>query len=71
MTEFGSSKLMEAVEFTGILSNRHQENPDFHNWNIVVIRYCDGASFAGDAEGEDQVNSLNSEYEKPILIHIN
>nr|CAB3475069.1 unnamed protein product [Digitaria exilis] len=52
-TEFGSSKLMEAVEFTGILSNRHQENPDFHNWNIVVIRYCDGASFAGDAEGED------------------
>ncbi|KAG2593495.1 hypothetical protein PVAP13_5NG112114 [Panicum virgatum] len=54
MTEFGSSKLMEAVEFTGILSNRHQENPDFHNWNIVVIRYCDGASFAGDAEGEDQ-----------------
>ncbi|XP_034594424.1 pectin acetylesterase 5 isoform X2 [Setaria viridis] len=53
MTEFGSSKFMEAVEFTGILSNRHRENPDFHNWNIVVIRYCDGASFAGDAEGED------------------
>ncbi|KAJ1286601.1 hypothetical protein BS78_03G364900 [Paspalum vaginatum] len=52
-TEFGSSKFMRAVEFTGILSNHHLENPDFYDWNIVVIRYCDGASFAGDAEGED------------------
>jgi hypothetical protein len=95
MTEFGSSKFMEAVEFTGILSNRHRENPgmnldwvvisttfsmcpctnsnyswsDFHSWNIVVIRYCDGASFAGDAEGEDLVNFLNSELLLPILIH--
>ncbi|KAK3166203.1 hypothetical protein QOZ80_1AG0042730 [Eleusine coracana subsp. coracana] len=53
MTELGSSKYMEAVNFTGILSNRHHENPDFYDWNIVVMRYCDGASFAGDAEGQD------------------
>lgn len=53
MTNFGSSKYMGAVNFTGILSNDHTENPDFYNWNTVVIRYCDGASFAGDAEGED------------------
>ncbi|AQK99033.1 Pectin acetylesterase 5 [Zea mays] len=53
MTNFGSSKYMGAVNFTGILSNDHTENPDFYNWNTVVIRYCDGASFAGDAEGGD------------------
>lgn len=27
---------------------------DFFNWNRVKIRYCDGASFAGD--GEHKVN---------------
>ncbi|CAD6235538.1 unnamed protein product [Miscanthus lutarioriparius] len=53
MTSFGSSKYMSAVNFNGILSNDHIENPDFYNWNIAVIRYCDGGSFAGDAEGED------------------
>ncbi|CAL4972721.1 unnamed protein product [Urochloa decumbens] len=50
---FGSSKFMRAVKFSGILSNDHLENPDFYDWNIVVVRYCDGASFSGDAEGED------------------
>lgn len=57
MTALGSSKLMEPVQFDGILSNRHQLNPDFYDWNKVVIRYCDGASFSGDAEGEDQDGS--------------
>ncbi|XP_062228168.1 pectin acetylesterase 5-like isoform X2 [Phragmites australis] len=54
MTDLGSSNFMKAVEFSGILSNKHPQNPDFYGWNKVVIRYCDGASFAGDAEGEDQ-----------------
>ncbi|CAO1944110.1 unnamed protein product, partial [Urochloa humidicola] len=52
-SRFGSSRFMRAVKFSGILSNDHLENPDFYDWNIVVVRYCDGASFAGDAEGED------------------
>ncbi|KAL5227150.1 hypothetical protein ABZP36_015415 [Zizania latifolia] len=30
---------------------------DFYNWNKVVLRYCDGASFAGDAEGQDKDGS--------------
>lgn len=25
---------------------------DFFNWNRVKIRYCDGASFAGDSENK-------------------
>ncbi|CAF2264226.1 BnaA04g27440D [Brassica napus] len=49
----GSSNFMEkALPFTGILSNKPLENPDFFNWNRVKLRYCDGASFAGDSQDE-------------------
>ncbi|OAY42467.1 pectin acetylesterase 12 [Manihot esculenta] len=52
-TRRGSSRYMEKlVPFTGILSNRPQDNPDFFNWNRVKLRYCDGASFAGDSENK-------------------
>ncbi|CAD6228780.1 unnamed protein product [Miscanthus lutarioriparius] len=54
LTDLGSSKFMKPIEFEGMLSNNHTENPYFYNWNIVDIRYCDGGSFAGDAEGEDR-----------------
>ncbi|KAJ1695451.1 hypothetical protein LUZ63_012149 [Rhynchospora breviuscula] len=54
-TNLGSSNRMERqVPFTGILSNLPSNNPDFFNWNIVVIRYCDGASFSGDVEETNQ-----------------
>ncbi|KAE8661092.1 DNA-directed RNA polymerase V subunit 5C-like [Hibiscus syriacus] len=47
----GSSKYMDRlVPFSGILSHHPSQNPDFYNWNIVKIRYCDGASFAGHPE---------------------
>jgi hypothetical protein len=56
-TRRGSSKYMEKkLVFSGILSNKPQENPDFFNWNRVKVRYCDGASFAG--EGEDKAANL-------------
>ncbi|GAA0145769.1 hypothetical protein LIER_05888 [Lithospermum erythrorhizon] len=49
----GSSIHMEKpYNFTGILTNKAQENPDFFNWNKVVVRYCDGACFAGEGEHE-------------------
>ncbi|KAJ3669322.1 hypothetical protein LUZ60_011272 [Juncus effusus] len=51
----GSSKYMESqIFFTGILSNKSEENPDFYNWNRVRVRYCDGASFAGEGYDKDQ-----------------
>ncbi|KAI4374046.1 hypothetical protein MLD38_012090 [Melastoma candidum] len=57
-TRRGSSAYMEKqLPFTGILSNRAEENPDFFNWNRVKLRYCDGASFAGDSE--DKVAQLH------------
>ncbi|KAK1279854.1 hypothetical protein QJS04_geneDACA004727 [Acorus gramineus] len=52
-TRRGSSNYMEKqLPFTGILSNRPDENPDFYNWNRVKLRYCDGASFTGDSQNE-------------------
>uniref|UniRef100_A0A0E0CBH1 Pectin acetylesterase n=1 Tax=Oryza meridionalis TaxID=40149 RepID=A0A0E0CBH1_9ORYZ len=57
MSAYGSSKFMRAVEFNGILSNDQQLNSDFYNWNRVFIRYCDGASFSGDGEAQDQDGS--------------
>ncbi|KAJ4955491.1 hypothetical protein NE237_012274 [Protea cynaroides] len=57
-TRRGSSTYMEKqIPFTGILSNKAEENPDFFNWNRVKLRYCDGASFSGD--GQDEAAGLN------------
>lgn len=48
-TEHGSSDHMDkTIPFEGILSNKANENPDFHNWNRVKVRYCDGGSFSGE-----------------------
>ncbi|KAL6850062.1 hypothetical protein ACP4OV_020689 [Aristida adscensionis] len=53
----GSSDLMEKeIPFAGIMSSNAADNPDFYNWNRVKIRYCDGASFAGD--GFDKGNGF-------------
>ncbi|KAL1225193.1 Pectin acetylesterase 1 [Cardamine amara subsp. amara] len=50
---FGSSTKMEKqLAFSGILSDKAAENPDFYNWNKVKVRYCDGASFSGDSENK-------------------
>ncbi|GLJ19761.1 hypothetical protein SUGI_0357950 [Cryptomeria japonica] len=58
-TRRGSSRYMErAIVFSGILSDKFSENPDFYNWNRVKLRYCDGASFTGDVEGEIEVPKL-------------
>ncbi|KAJ0967167.1 hypothetical protein J5N97_024084 [Dioscorea zingiberensis] len=55
----GSTSLMSKYEvFSGILSNDPTMNPDFYNWNRVKLRYCDGASFAGDSEYNATINTL-------------
>ncbi|KAL5228589.1 hypothetical protein ABZP36_016854 [Zizania latifolia] len=52
-SRLGSSDHMERrVFFTGIMSAAPADNPDFYSWNRVKIRYCDGASFAGDTYNE-------------------
>lgn len=37
-------------ELSGMLSADPQENPVFHNWTLVYVPYCDGASFSGNTE---------------------
>ncbi|KAL6622999.1 hypothetical protein ACP70R_032878 [Stipagrostis hirtigluma subsp. patula] len=55
-TDLGSSDYMERrVAFIGILSDDESHNPDFYNWNKVRVRYCDGASFAGNVDEEVKV----------------
>ncbi|KAM1442539.1 hypothetical protein ACFXTO_010514 [Malus domestica] len=55
LTPFGSSTRMETkMPFSGILSNQSEQNPEFFNWNRVLLRYCDGASFSGDSENKKE-----------------
>lgn len=56
-TNLGSSRdLAATISPTGILSGSAKENPDFCTWNRVVLTYCDGASFSGDAAAPAVVN---------------
>lgn len=46
----GSSMRWPALQdsrLTGHLSADPQENPVFHDWTLVYVPYCDGASFTG------------------------
>lgn len=40
---------MSAYGLGGYLSRSPTVNPDFYNWNRVLVRYCDGGSFSGNA----------------------
>ena len=49
MTLLGSSKSWpSSIALGGFLSDDPKVNPDFYNWNTVYVKYCDGASFAGN-----------------------
>ncbi|KAL4570385.1 hypothetical protein LXL04_026037 [Taraxacum kok-saghyz] len=58
---YGSSNNMKSTDynFTGIMSNKQELNPNFFNWNRVVLRYCDGSSYTGDVETVDPVTNLH------------
>jgi hypothetical protein len=56
------------AEFHGFLSDNATVNPDFYDWTMVYLMYCDGSSFAGDRV--DPVEVLDSKIYmrgKPIL----
>ncbi|QHO37739.1 Pectin acetylesterase [Arachis hypogaea] len=56
----GSSKKMDqTASFSGYLSNKQKFNPDFYNWNIIKVRYCDGSLFTGDIEAVDPKTNLH------------
>ena len=49
-TRLGSSSYfpLHPPTLQGILSDNPQVNADFYNWNLVLLCYCDGASFTGN-----------------------
>ena len=48
-TCLGSSKFWaQSTTLGGLLSPNLQTNPNFYNWNVVFLNYCDGAFFAGN-----------------------
>ncbi|GER46901.1 pectinacetylesterase family protein [Striga asiatica] len=50
---------INSTYFGGIMSSNQSTNPDFYNWNIVYLRYCDGSSFTGDVETVDPKTNLH------------
>jgi hypothetical protein len=54
----GSSKFfpVHPPKLQGILSSDPEINPDFYNWNLVMLCYCDGASFSGYRHDPVKVN---------------
>jgi hypothetical protein len=48
-TPHGTTKLWpDTHPLDGFLSDDPTVNPDFHDWNMVYVIYCDGGSFAGN-----------------------
>lgn len=41
------------VRGSGILSSRPEDNPDFWNWNRVLLNYCSSDTWSGDAVAVD------------------
>jgi hypothetical protein len=59
-TRLGSSKSWSpTADFSGFLSDDSTANPDFYNWNVVFINYCDGASFSGSVDGPVDVQGTS------------
>ncbi|XP_015084370.1 pectin acetylesterase 8-like [Solanum pennellii] len=58
-TSLGSSNHMKQHDFfAGVLHNTSKQNPEFHNWNRVKVKYCDGSSFTSDVEQVHPENKL-------------
>ena len=53
-THLGSSSdLPSSIPLSdGIFSNDPEVNPDFSDWNVVQLHYCDGASFSSRLKGD-------------------
>ena len=47
--DMAAEPLLSGADIGGIMAADPSINPDFHTWNKVFLRYCDGASFGGFA----------------------
>eukprot|EP00850_Spirogloea_muscicola_P012731 SM000083S22778 [mRNA] locus=s83:487333:491162:+ [translate_table: standard] len=46
-TGLGSSMLGTSIPNSGFFSLNSHLNPEFYNWNVINVHYCDGASYSG------------------------
>jgi hypothetical protein len=63
MTNLGTTNVWpDTYSLNGFLSDDPTVNPDFHDWNIVYVIYCDGGSFAGNVyvQGPSEKRACNS-----------
>mmetsp|Transcript_84949 Transcript_84949/g.177534 ORF Transcript_84949/g.177534 Transcript_84949/m.177534 type:complete len:523 (-) Transcript_84949:80-1648(-) len=77
-SRLGSSRRWYSVldaQLTGALSSDPIANPVFHNWTLVYLPYCDGASFSGNQEkdglhfrGKAILDSVIAETKKTLNI---
>jgi hypothetical protein len=44
------------------MSGSKTSNPMMYNWNTVLVKYCDGSSFAGDIEVKYKVTTFLNYY---------
>ncbi|XP_047963862.1 pectin acetylesterase 11-like [Salvia hispanica] len=52
------SEVNGSVYFNGMLGNNSTFNPDFYNWHVFKIFYCDGSSFMSNVEDVDPMYNL-------------
>jgi len=45
--------------WAGLMDDAPASNPDFYNWNVVVLLYCDGSSFSGSRANPVPYNGKN------------
>ncbi|KAG6435529.1 hypothetical protein SASPL_100403 [Salvia splendens] len=62
-TSLGSSAKLISINngiqsFSGMLDDNSTFNPDFYNWHVFKIFYCDGSSFMSDIEDVDPKDNL-------------
>ena len=51
-------KCMDNTDMKFYLSSERSRNPLMYNWNIVLVRYCDASSYAGNADINYQGKTL-------------
>ena len=52
--------------FQRLFSNKPQYNPEFYNWNKVVIKYCDGFGHQSNTDNYVMIEESINEEEKNI-----
>jgi hypothetical protein len=75
-TDFGSSAHWPAEGLPandgrahGALSSDPFVNPNFHDWNMVHINYCDGASYAGFKQDPIQIQGQNLHFRGAVILN--